>query len=396
MGFATFVVSFGVLALGALLSKIKFLNTLCLPKAVLGGVCALFILSFLKYFFGFAPSFDEGIKEPFLLAFFGSLGLGFSFSHSKNLGKKFFILIGLCATLMLLQNLLGLALISAFGAPKELGLIAGSVSLSGSFGMGAFFSPIFGSEAHGIKGALDISIACASFGVLFGSLLGAPLGAFLIKKYSLQKNLPNSRIWQNSKDESIFKILRNFKNIFISAILLGFCVFCALLASKFFGFSNIICALAISLFLKTLCSFFGLKLPSLELNALGSFCLALFLTMAFISLDISLLAHLALVIFAILFAQVVLMGVFASFVTFRLCGNDYCSALLASAQCGFGLGAAAVALANIKALSLRFGSNEQALNVACVSSVFIIDFINVLIIELFLCFLGGGVLGLSF
>lgn len=391
VGFVTFGAGLSVLLLGFLVSKIKPLSSLCLPKAVLGGVCALLILYFFKYFFGFSPSFDEGLKDPFLLAFFASLGLGFSGAISKNLGKKFFIFIGLCAVLMLFQNLLGIAIISAFALPKELGLITGSVSMSGSFGMVAFFSSVF--EPHGIKDALDISIACASFGVLFGSLLGAPLGALLIKKHALKnnenKNLPNSRIWQNSR-------IWDFKNLFISGFLLGFCVLCGFFASKHFGLSAIIFVLIVSLFLRTLCVFFKLKLPVYEINLLGTFCLALFLALAFLNLNISLLLDLAFAMITAIFAQVLFMAVFAGFITFRLLGKDYLAALLASAQCGFGLGAAAIALANVRALSLRFGLNEEALNITCVSSVFVIDFMNVLIIEFFLCFLGGGVFGFAF
>ena len=127
--------------------------------AVLGGVFALSVLVLFSHFFELKISFDESLKESFLLAFFASLGLGFSidFSKKSNFSKNFFIFLGLCAFIMVLQNLLGITIISLFDKQKELGLIAGSISLSGSFGMGAFWSEVLKTEPHNITNALDIS-----------------------------------------------------------------------------------------------------------------------------------------------------------------------------------------------------------------------------------------------
>ena len=398
--FETFGAGFLILGFGYLLSKLRIFSVLCLPAAVLGGVFALSVLVLFSYFFELKISFDESLKESFLLAFFASLGLGFSidFSKKSNFSKNFFIFLGLCAFIMVLQNLLGITIISLFDKQKELGLIAGSISLSGSFGMGAFWSEVLKTEPHNITNALDISIACATFGVLFGSVLGAPLGAFLIEKFVLKKE--NSRFESKEKSPSqkelgnelgnalvLFFSKKELKNTIISVLLLAFCVLCASVIKLFISLPAIIFALIFAFMLRVLCYFFGLNLAHKNLALLGNFCLALFLALALMSIDLKALLDIGLPLFVLLCLELVLMLFFVFFITFRVFGRDYEAALLSSAQCGLCLGATPIALANLEKLELRFFSSKSALAILCLSGVFFIDFINVLVIWLFLSFL---------
>ena len=398
--FETFGAGLLILGFGYLLSKLRIFSVLCLPAAVLGGVFALSILVLFSHFFELKISFDESLKESFLLAFFASLGLGFSidFSKKSNFSKNFFIFLGLCAFIMVLQNLLGITIISLFDKQKELGLIAGSISLSGSFGMGAFWSEVLKTEPYNITNALDISIACATFGVLFGSVLGAPLGAFLIEKFVLKKE--NSRFESKEKSPSqkelenelgnalmLFFSKKELKNTIISVLLLAFCVLCASVIKLFISLPAIIFALIFAFMLRVLCYFFGINLAQKNLALLGNFCLALFLALALMSIDLKALLDIGLPLFVLLCLELVLMLFFVFFITFRVFGRDYEAALLSSAQCGLCLGATPIALANLEKLELRFFSSKSALAILCLSGVFFIDFINVLVIWLFLSFL---------
>ena len=398
--FETFGAGLLILGFGYLLSKLRIFSVLCLPAAVLGGVFALSVLVLFSHFFELKISFDESLKESFLLAFFASLGLGFSidFSKKSNFSKNFFIFLGLCTFIMVLQNLLGITIISLFDKQKELGLIAGSISLSGSFGMGAFWSEVLKTEPYNITNALDISIACATFGALFGSVLGAPLGAFLIEKFVLKKE--NSRFESKEKSHSqkelgtelgnalvLFFSKKELKNTIISVLLLAFCVLCASVIKLFISLPAIIFALIFAFMLRVLCYFFGLNLAHKNLALLGNFCLALFLALALMSIDLKALLDIGLPLFVLLCLELVLMLFFVFFITFRVFGRDYEAALLSSAQCGLCLGATPIALANLEKLELRFFSSKSVLAILCLSGVFFIDFINVLVIWLFLSFL---------
>ncbi|MCI6344082.1 MAG: hypothetical protein MR769_05280 [Campylobacter sp.] len=398
--FETFGAGLLILGFGYLLSKLRIFSVLCLPAAVLGGVFALSVLVLFSHFFELKISFDESLKESLLLAFFASLGLGIDFSKKSNFSKNFFIFLGLCAFIMVLQNLLGITIISLFDKQKELGLIAGSISLSGSFGMGAFWSEVLKTQPHNITNALDISISCATFGVLFGSVLGAPLGAFLIEKFVLKKE--NFRLQSKEKSPSqkelgkennlnkalvLFFSKKELKNTIISVLLLAFCVLCASVIKLFISLPAIIFALIFAFILRVLCYFFGLKLAHKNLALLGNFCLALFLALALIGIDLKALLDIGLPLFVLLCLELVLMLFFVFFITFRVFGRDYEAALLSAAQCGLCLGATPIALANLEKLELRFFSSKSALAILCLSGVFFIDFINVLVIWLFLSFL---------
>ena len=398
--FETFGAGLLILGFGYLLSKLRIFSVLCLPAAVLGGVFALSVLVLFSHFFELKISFDESPKESLLLAFFASLGLGIDFSKKSNFSKNFFIFLGLCAFIMVLQNLLGITIISLFDKQKELGLIAGSISLSGSFGMGAFWSEVLKTEPYNITNALDISIACATFGALFGSVLGAPLGAFLIEKFVLKKG--NSRFKSKEKSPSqkelgkennlnnalvLFFSKKELKNTIISVLLLAFCVLCASVIKLFISLPAIIFALIFAFMLRVLCYFFGVNLAQKNLALLGNFCLALFLALALMSIDLKALLDIGLPLFVLLCLELVLMLFFVFFITFRVFGRDYEAALLSAAQCGLCLGATPIALANLEKLELRFFSSKSVLAILCLSGVFFIDFINVLVIWLFLSFL---------
>ena len=54
------------------------------------------------------------------------------------------------------------------------------------------------------------------------------------------------------------------------------------------------------------------------------------------------------------------MAVFAIYVTYRAMGKDYDAVVLSSGHCGFGLGATPTAVANMQAITSRFGPSHKA------------------------------------
>jgi len=87
-----------------------------------------------------------------------------------------------------------------------------------------------------------------------------------------------------------------------------------------------------------------------------------------------------------------LMALFAIFVTFRVMGSNYDAAVLAAGHCGFGLGATPTAIANMQAVTQRFGPSQIAFLVVPMVGAFFIDITNALVIKLYLAlpFLGTG------
>jgi ESS family glutamate:Na+ symporter len=130
-----------------------------------------------------------------------------------------------------------------------------------------------------------------------------------------------------------------------------------------------------------------MKLPHRLLDDLGNAALALFIAMALMTLKLWEIANLALPLAVLLAAQVTLVALVAFFWVARFMGKDYDAAVMASGFVGFMLGTTANAMANMGALTERYGPAPRAYLVVPMVGAFFIDFTNALIITAFLNFL---------
>ena len=117
---------------------------------------------------------------------------------------------------------------------------------------------------------------------------------------------------------------------------------------------------------------------------LGNVGLSLFLAIALMSLKLWHLAGLALPVMVILAVQVVLMAVFAIYVTYRMMGSDYDAVVLSAGHCGFGLGATPTAVANMQAITSRFGPSHKAFLIVPMDGAFFIDLVNAAVLKVFM------------
>ncbi len=74
----------------------------------------------------------------------------------------------------------------------------------------------------------------------------------------------------------------------------------------------------------------------------------------------------------------------AIFFVFRLTGRNYDSAVMAAGFAGLGLGATPVAIANMNALTGRYGPSPKAFLVIPLIGAFFVDIMNALVIKFFL------------
>src|SRR5690554_7388959 len=95
-------------------------------------------------------------------------------------------------------------------------------------------------------------------------------------------------------------------------------------------------------------------------DVFGNVSLSLFLAMALLSLELWVIKDLAIPLVIILGVQAVVMVLFAIFVVFRVMGKDYDAAVLAGGFCGFGMGATPTAVANMQAVTDRYGPSHKA------------------------------------
>ena len=116
-------------------------------------------------------------------------------------------------------------------------------------------------------------------------------------------------------------------------------------------------------------------------NHISGACLSFFLAFALMSVDLTALSGLAAPLFSILAFQVVLMILFAYYVTFRLTGGDYQAAVITAGHTGFGLGATPNAIANMEAVCAKYGIAPDAFFAVAAVGAFFIDIVNVIVIN---------------
>jgi ESS family glutamate:Na+ symporter len=120
------------------------------------------------------------------------------------------------------------------------------------------------------------------------------------------------------------------------------------------------------------------------IDDLGTVALAFFIAIALMTLKLWQLAGLALPLAVMLVVQVVFVALLAPPIIFRLMGRDYDAAVMSSGFIGFMLGTTANAMANMEALSERYGPAPRAFLVVPMVGAFFIDVVNNVVITTFL------------
>ncbi len=379
-----------VLMLGAYLkSKIHFLEQFCIPAPVVGGLLFA-IFTCICYVTGIAEfSFDDILREVCMVFFFTSVGFQANLKVLKSGGKSLVVFLGLVILLIVSQNLVAVGMSKLLGLSPLIGMCTGSIPMVGGHGTAGAFGPVL--EDFNIDGATTICTAAATFGLICGSLIGGPLGKRLIeKKNLLETAIPEDDsllVEEEEKHERHTNMYAAAVFQLILAIGLG-TIFSYFLTKTGMTFPIYIGAMIAAALFRNIGEYTGkFTIHMGEINDLGGISLSLFLGIAMITLKLWQLADLALPLFILLAAQVLLIAVFTYFIEFNIMGRDYDAAVLVAGTCGFGMGATPNAMANMQAICEKYTTSVKAyLLIPLVGSLFA-DFINSLVITFFINFI---------
>lgn len=385
--YQTLAVAVLVLLLGNYLKKkIYFLQKFCIPAPVIGGLIFA-IMTCICYVTGIAEfSFDDTLREVCMVFFFTSVGFQANLKVLKSGGKSLIVFLGLVIALIILQNLTAVGLAKLLNLNPLIGMCTGSIPMVGGHGTAGAFGPVL--EDLNIKGATTICTAAATFGLIFGSLIGGPLGKRLIEKHSLLNTAANEDdsllVEDEKKHERHTNMYADAVFQLILAIGVG-TIFTMLLTKTGLTFTIYIGAMLAAALMRNICEYTGIATIHMgEINDLGGISLSLFLGMAMITLRLWELASLALPLFILLAAQVLLIIIFTYVIEFNIMGRDYDAAILVSGTCGFGTGATPNAMANMQAVCDQYVPSIKAyLLIPLVGSLFA-DFLNSLVITFFI------------
>ena len=371
-----------VLALAALLllfghyakSKVNFLARYCVPTPVVGGFSFAILAFILQQANIVKISMDTSFQTPFMLVFFATVGLGASTKLLARGGKKLVVYLILCVVVVVFQNVISVGLAIATGMSPMHGVMMGSQTLAGGHGGNQL-------DAMGYAGSTLVGLASATFGVIFGSLVGGPLGRRLISQYHLKSDevVIQNTIAAETKNEKAPLSLNNIVAILaltFLAVAVGDFV-CKFLTNDLnFTTPSTMGAMLFGAIIRNLNDKLEfVNLDERTIDVMSETSLGLFLSMSMVSLSLSDLVSLALPMLLILSINVSVLALYAYFVVFRVLGRNYDAAVMCAGMMGHGLGATPNAMANMGAITEEYGPSATAYMVVPVVGAFLLDFV---------------------
>lgn len=392
--FAAFTLGIIVYFLGAKLTKrFSILSSYSIPEPVSGGLAAAFCALVIVVATGRTIEYDLSVRDFLLVYFFTTVGLNARVSDLARGGPILAVMLALTLVFMLVQNGVGAAGALLFGMPSQSGVLLGTASLIGGHGTAIAWGPTIASQ-YGVAGAAELGIASATVGLILASILGGPIAKYLITKNSLTASdgedvdEPHEAAATDETRSAInhVEIMRCILWIHV-AIVIGYSAHESLLAA----------GLKLPLFVPCLISgivlsnvvpliFRKAKAPAgtQSMDLINEFSLSVFLSMSLMSMELWTLAGSAGVLAVTMLLQAAAATVFIVLVVFRVMGRNYFAAVLSAGFAGFALGATPTAIANMKAVTQRYGPSPLAFIVLPLISAFFVDLANAFIIQWFL------------
>ncbi|MDA9581055.1 sodium/glutamate symporter [Luminiphilus sp.] len=390
--FLAVTVGIVVLFLGKRINRlIPVFGRYSIPEPVTGGLFIAIILFAIHSFADISIEFELGARDALLIYFFTTIGINASFKDLAAGGKPLALLLLVTVIYMVTQNLTGIGMASVLGLEPAVGLLGGTVSLIGGHGTAIAWAPRF-AENYGIGNAMEIGIACATFGLVLASLIGGPVAKFLVSRHQLVAGSDDDL--DVGIDEEADPVSLNYMELLDAVLALHICIIIGYFLDV--GLSQ----LGVHLPLFVSCLFAGIIMTNLRPHALpritgtqwpsrtpamaliADISLGTFLAMSLMSMQLWEVIDLAGALFSILGAQVVVAVIFMIFVVFPMMGKNYEAAVIASGFGGFSMGATPTAMANMSAVTQRYGPCHQAFIIVPLVGAFFIDVTNAILIQL--------------
>lgn len=395
----SFLIAISVLFIGHFVNRsLPTFSKYNIPEPIVGGLIVATIITIL-HFYNITLEFTLSMQNTLMMMFFSTVGLSANYKLLLKGGNKVFIFLGVASLYIVIQNIVGVSIATALGLDPLMGLIAGSITLSGGHGTGAAWAQTFSKE-YGIN-TLEFAMASATFGLVMGGIIGGPVAQRLINKNKLvssygvgghtHDDYPDLVTYDQLEEDKV-----TAKSILEILFILLLCVVGAnwiehlvsTLDISWMKMPTFVYALFIGVIITnvthvTRCY----KINSECIDILGTVSLSLFLAMALMNLKLWELFDLAVPLIFILLVQTVVLALFAYFVTFRIMGSNYDAAVMAGGHCGFGMGATPTAVMNMGALVNRTGPSPQAFMVVPIVGAFFIDIVNTIILQGYLNFI---------
>jgi ESS family glutamate:Na+ symporter len=395
---AFLALTFGIVAyfLGAAMTKrVRLLSAYSIPEPVTGGLLTALVALAIVGVSGRVIEYDLAARDALLVYFFTTIGLKARIADLRQGGPVLAIMLALTLVYMCVQSVVGLGVARLFGLPPAAGVMLGTASLIGGHGTSIAWGPTI-TNTYGVIGGAELGIAMATVGLIVASVLGGPIAKFLIERGRLAPSpgldvvIATAAAPDPVVDDRVDHIGLMRSILWIhAAILLG--------TLAYEGFE----ATGIKLPLFVPCLLAGILvsntipwvIPALPspadtpaLAVLSEFSLSVFLSMSLMSMELWTLASSAGVLVTAIGAQALVAALFIIGVVFPVMGRNYFAAVMAAGSTGLMLGATPTAIANMTAVTQRYGPAPLAFIVMPLVSAFFVDIANAFVIQWVLSF----------
>ncbi len=372
---------------------VAFLREFSIPEPVTGGLLLSVLFEILYAATGVAVEFELAVRDVLLVYFFTIIGINASLKDLLAGGKPLVVLLVITISYMVVQNLAAISTAALFDLSAATGLLGGTVSLIGGHGTAIAWAPQL-AENYGVSNAIEIGIACATFGLILASLMGGPIAKFLITRHKLapEKVEPLDVGASEQQRQAGIGSLD-----FLDAIL-------AIHVSVILGIflNEGLEELGLKLPLFVTCLFAGIMITNLipkkfprisgrgwptrtpSMALIADIALGGFMALSLMSMQLWTLIDLALPIFTILAVQFAIAVTITIFVVFPTMGRNYDAAVVSSGFGGISLGSTPTAMANMSAVTQRYGASHLAFIIVPLVCAFFIDLVNAVLIPFFL------------
>lgn len=376
-----------------LTARVQVLRDYNIPEPVSGGLFVALVTMAIYAIWNVEITFDLASRDYFLVLFFATIGLNARLADLGKGGKPLLFLLGLTIAFIFVQNLVGQLGTILFDLPGAVSVFLGSAALIGGHGTVIAWTPTVTAQS-GMEGVAELGIAVATLGLVMAALIGGPIAKFLIEKDGLQPADPDAAdivgvgFDEAEKPITHISLMQVLLNLHI-AIFLGFFLDEALEAAGLdlpLFVSCMLMAIVLGNLRQLVLRERDMVQHSPTLAMVSEFALGVFLAMSLMSLQLWTLAGLGVTLAVVLGAQTLLTVLWCIFIVYRVMGRNYFACVLSAGFGGFGLGATPTAIANMTAVTKRYGPSPLAFIVLPLISAFFVDIANSFMIQWFLTF----------
>jgi ESS family glutamate:Na+ symporter len=381
-----------VLLIGTLVNRrVGFLSKYNIPDPITGGLLFAVIASAILAATGFKVAIDQTIKPLLLLMFFAGVGMCADLRMLKRGGKALAIFLVILFPYILVQNGVGVAVARLLDLHPIFGLVGGSITLVGGHGTGAAYAERF-AEVNNLQSVMELSMTVATIGLIIGGIIAGPVAQHLITRYNLGSAATAATTAAERESMSPITTVGMIGALagILAAVLAG-----QWLAARFSGgaitIPGFLWCMMVGVAIRNLLPFVRVPIDDRASDLVSVICLSLFLVMTMMALDLVEVALSAGPFIVIIAAQVVFIILYVVYVCFRFMGRDYEAAVTSAAFIGFNMGSTATAMANMQAITAKYGPAPQSYLIVPLAGAFFVDLMNAIVITVVLAlpFVGG-------